>query len=88
MLETTVKQWTQDWKQEGIAEGKAEGIAEGEQHEAVKILLRLLDKKFGPVNQELREIIQTAPLAQVEQWIDSIFQVSSAEALVRGTLTN
>ena len=78
MLEATMTKWTQDWKNAGLVEGRVEG----EQREATKILLRMLEKKFGAVSQDLRVTIQNADLEQTEAWLDNILQAESPEDLI------
>jgi len=53
-------------KQQGLAEGEASGEARGE----ARALLRLLDKRFGPVAQDRRDQIMAADLADLERWFD------------------
>jgi hypothetical protein len=50
-------------------EGKAEGLAEGE----AKVLVRLIEKRFGAISPQLRQLIFAADVATVEEWVERIF---------------
>jgi len=45
-----------------MAEGKAEGKAEA--------LLRVLERRFGPLSAEARNRVTAADVVQVEVWLD------------------
>jgi hypothetical protein len=52
--------------QEFEARGEAKGLAKGE----AKVLIRLLEKRFGPVPISLRERIFASDIASIEAWFD------------------
>jgi len=60
----------QEWMAEGKAEGKAEGEAEGEARGEAKALLRVLERRFGPLSAEARDRVAAADVVQVEAWLD------------------
>jgi hypothetical protein len=74
MLWTFEQSWKDEWRAEGKAEGlvegqakgKAEGLTEGE----AKALVRLLVKRFGPLELSLHTRIQQADLPTIESWFD------------------
>ena len=59
---------------EGEVKGKAEGKAES--------LKRLLVRRFGPLPVWATQRIDAAPIAQLDAWLDGIFDAASVEALI------
>ena len=59
-----------------FAEGKAEGKAED--------LKRLLMRRFGPLPVWATHRIDAAPVAQLDAWLDGIFDAASVEGLIGG----
>jgi len=52
--------WAQHWRQEGQAEGRVEGQAD--------LLLRQLQRRFGPVPEEIKQCVRAAKTEQLETW--------------------
>ena len=52
--------------QEGRQEGRQEGLQEGRQEGACQLLLRLIEGRFGPVDDRLRQQIQALSSEQRE----------------------
>ena len=50
MLEETVLEWTREWKEEGWKKGRQEG--------SLKILLSLLEERFGTLPGEVLEQVK------------------------------
>ena len=71
MLAETVQEWTKQWK--------AEGRQEGRQEEAVKVLRRLVQKKFGnPIMpSHIEEKLAGATLEEIEILTDRILDAQS-----------
>jgi len=65
-------------KAEGMAEGKAEGMAEGK----ASVLKRLAARRFGPLPEWARRRIEVAPVAQLDGWLDGIFDAETLVALI------
>ena len=61
----------------GLARGRAEGVAEGE----AKSLVRLLERRFGPLSDADRERIAEADLDQLDAWIDRVLDAKSLEVV-------
>ena len=74
MLATLAESWKQQWLAEGKAEGEAKGKAEA--------LIRLVEKRFGPLPAGQRERILAAGEVTVEAWLDRLMEVPSLEALL------
>ena len=54
-----------------------EALGEGEQKEAVKLVLRLLNRRFGEVTQSLTEQISQLPVEQVEDLGEALLDLES-----------
>jgi hypothetical protein len=67
MLATRVTEWQQQWRQEGRLEGEA------------KVLLRLLERRFGPVPDAVRERIGAAGLADLDTWIMRVLDAAAID---------
>jgi hypothetical protein len=69
-----------EWKAEGKAEGRAEGKAD--------MLLRLLNRRFGPMPDATVERVLGASDAELNAWADGILDAASAEAVFTGPKPN
>jgi predicted transposase YdaD len=68
---------------EGKAKGEAEGEAKGEAKGKAMTLKRLLKRRFARVPTWAEQRIDAAPEAQVDAWLDAIFDATSVEDLLR-----
>jgi predicted transposase YdaD len=66
-----------------FAEGKARGEAKGEATGKASTLKRLLTRRFGPVPTWAEQRIDTAPVTQLDAWLDNIFDAANLEDLIR-----
>jgi len=82
MLAERVKQWTEEWKAEGMQagrqQGRQEGLEQGLQQGEAALLLRLLTRKFGPIDESIRARVLSADAEQLLVWGERIL---SAETL-------
>ena len=62
----------------GEAKGKTEGKAEGKADD----LKRLLARRFGPLPRWAVARINAAPIAQLDAWLDGIFDAPALDALL------
>ena len=69
MLQQSVIEWRDGWLEEGRQEGE------------VKLLLRLLKKKFGAIPDSIRRRVEMADAEQLLSWEDRILTVQSLEQL-------
>jgi hypothetical protein len=60
----------QEGRQEGRKEGRQEGRKEGRREGEAKLLLRLLEKRFGPLDRVVRDRIATADADLLLEWVD------------------
>jgi hypothetical protein len=68
MLATRMEEWKQQWRREGEAAGRIEGEAKGLAKGEGTLLLRLLERRFGPLTPELRARIAAAEPPALEEW--------------------
>ncbi len=73
MLATQGEAWKQQWK----AEGEAEGIAKGQ----ARTLLRLVDRRFGPVSEAVRARVNGADLDTLDRWLDRVLDAPTLDAV-------
>jgi hypothetical protein len=67
-------QIVKEWTDRAFAEGKAEGVSEGE----AKALLRMLQRRFKKVPDDLRSAIEAVKDAErLTAWIDLAFDARS-----------
>ena len=64
-------------KREGKAEGLAEGLAVGLTKVRAAAILRMLEKRFGPLPAAVVERVHTATTAELDRWIDRIFDATT-----------
>lgn len=93
MLETLGRQWREEWKAEGLAEGLAEGQAQGlAEGQALgqaqgrvagkaESLIRLAERRFGPLAPEQRSRIRAAEEDRLDAWLDGVIEAPDPKAL-------
>ena len=65
--------------EEGKIEGLAEGLEKGRVEEAIRILRRMLNRRFGEIPETFEHLINTANLDDLEIWMDRLIDASSIE---------
>ena len=76
-MQTVMSRLGETWKRQFLAEGRAEGRAEGE----ARALLLLAEQRFGALPTALRERIQGADAASIEEWLGRLLDATSLETL-------
>ena len=66
------------WNEQQLQKGRQQGLQQGRQEGEVKALLRLLEKRFGPVDQVTRDRIAAADADILLEWIG---RFATAESL-------
>ena len=66
---------------EGRVEGEARGLAKGRAEGEAKSLIRLLERRFGPLPAAVRSRIDGADLTQLDAWIDRVLDAKSLDAM-------
>jgi|1186.fasta_scaffold286955_1 hypothetical protein len=61
MLRETVMEWTREWEHQG----------------EVKVLVRLLERKFGALREDVRQRLNTADSDQILDWIERVLAARS-----------
>ncbi|MFB1491024.1 MULTISPECIES: DUF4351 domain-containing protein [unclassified Thiocapsa] len=67
---------------EGEAKGEARGEAKGKVEGKASTLKRLLARRFGPVPAWAERRIDAAEIAQLDVWLDGIFDAANVEDLI------
>ena len=80
MLAERIDSWNERLREESRREGLQEGLQEGE----ARALLRLLEKRFGPVDQGTRDRIATADADLLLEWLDRFPAAESVADVFRG----
>ena len=71
--------------QQGIEQGEIKGKLEGKIEGEAAVLTRLLNKRFGPLDDSTRARLNTATLEQLEHWTDRILDATSVDQVFRDT---
>ena len=86
MLAERVIEWTEEWQQQGvqkgfkkgIEQGIDQGIQQGRQEGEASLLLRLMERRFGSVDEATRHWLQTADAETLLRWVDRLLSAASA----------
>ena len=76
-IEKGLLQGMQQGMQRGLMQGRAEGRLEGEQSGEAKALRRLLQKRFGPLSEDVLARLQAASIDELELWLDRALDTDS-----------
>lgn len=79
MWDRTVQRWQQEFREEGRVLGREEGWKEGEKKGEAKALLRLLERKFGPVDPRTCARIRRAGPDRLLEWVDRVLTAERLE---------
>ena len=69
LMSTVAEAWVREGEARGRAEGKAQGKAE--------TLLRLLQRRFGPVPERVRARVAVGSAAEIDAWFDALLDAQS-----------
>ncbi|WP_242518278.1 hypothetical protein [Halochromatium roseum] len=64
-----------------IEQGREQGIEQGIEQGKAEMLLRLMERKFGPADARLRQQIQEADAETLLEWSDRILTAETPEAV-------
>ncbi len=67
----------EQWK----AEGKVEGMVLGQRDGQARSLIRLLEKRFGPVPEAVRARVTAAEIDVLDQWLDRVLDAPTLDAV-------
>jgi predicted transposase YdaD len=65
---------------QGLAEGEAKGLAEGEVRGLSEALLRLIQRRHGPVSEALAQRLRAASVADLDRWLDAVLDAPDISA--------
>jgi len=68
-------------EQKGIAIGEQKGIAIGKAEGKAVSLLTIIQLKFGPLSDEIKERIEAAPEADLDTWLQRVLFVGTLDEL-------
>jgi len=66
---------------EGLTQGWAQGRTEGRIEGGAKMLVRLVEKRFGVVSPQLRQRIFSADGATLEAWVERAFDAPDLQSV-------
>jgi hypothetical protein len=75
--ERIMQKWTQTYFDQGKAEGRTEGRIEG----GAKMLVRVIEKRFGVVPPQLRQRIFSADAATLETWVERLLDAPDLQSV-------
>jgi len=70
------QEWIEEGRQEGRLQGRQEGRQEGEARGEVKVILRLLNRRCGPLSNATAARIKALPLGQLESLAEVLLDFS------------
>ena len=77
--------WTQTYidqgKAEGLTQGRTEGLTKGRIEGGAKILISLLEKRFGSVSPLLRQRIFSADVPTLEEWVERVLDAPDLQSV-------
>ena len=79
MLAERVIEWTEEWEQQGIKKGIEKGIQKGE----ATLLLRLMELRFGSLDETTRNRLQNADAETLLKWGERLLVADSVEDVLR-----
>ena len=83
LMGTAAQAWLEQGKAEGKAEGLAEGEAKGKSRGQIDILIRMLDRRFGPLPPEAVGRVRAGSPEEIVNWADAVLDAPNLEAVFR-----
>ena len=72
MLAERVMTWTQEWMEQGMQKGE------------IKLLRRMLNRRFGPLPAWVDKRLEQAGEAELEAWADRVLECGSLDEVFGG----
>ncbi|WP_347331314.1 DUF4351 domain-containing protein [Marinimicrobium locisalis] len=69
--------------EKGLEQGRAQGLAQGRQQKAAALLIRFLEKRFGPLDEAVRKRVGNASVQDIENWSDQVLEAGSVEEVFK-----
>ena len=83
MLAEHVKEWTQEWLEQGLQQGREQGREQGLQQGRAQMLLRQVERKFGPLVETERQRILNASPDTLLEWAERLLSADGWEEVVK-----
>ncbi|MBF0180115.1 MAG: DUF4351 domain-containing protein [Magnetococcales bacterium] len=64
-----------------MRKGREEGMREGMREGKVEILLRIMQRRFGPIPDDIRQRVTSAQTVELDAWSENIFDADSPQAV-------
>ena len=75
---TSVEQlYSEKWMQQGMQQGMQRGLMQGRAEGEAYALRRLLQKRFGPLSDDVLARLQAASIDELELWLDRALDADS-----------
>ena len=75
---TSVEQlYSEKWMQQGMQQGMQRGLMQGRAEGEAYALRRLLQKRFGPLSEDVLARLQAASIDELELWLDRALDADS-----------
>ncbi|NCC41219.1 MAG: Rpn family recombination-promoting nuclease/putative transposase [Gammaproteobacteria bacterium] len=82
IMQTFIDRYIEQGRQQGIDIGKQQGIDIGQQQGEARMLLRQIERRFGPPPEAVRQRILGADSESLLRWSDRILSAESLEAVL------
>ncbi len=79
MLSERIEKWSQELRAEGIVEGIAKGEAKGKAEGKMEVFIRLYEKKFASLPQDIRARLMSSDANAIESLIESLMFAANPE---------
>ena len=85
LAEALISRGRAEGETKGRADGEARGRAKGEVRGRASTLNRLLEHKFGRVPSPVRKRVRSAPVHELDAWLDAVLDAPTLEAVFEDT---
>ena len=80
-MQTFIDRYIEQGIRQGMEQGIEQGIEQGKRQGEAELLLRQLERKFGPASATLRQRIQEADAETLLEWSERILTAQTPEAV-------
>jgi len=81
IMQTFIDRYIEQGIRQGMEQGIEQGIEQGKRQGEAEVLLRQLERKFGPASATLRQRIQEADAETLLHWSERILTADTPEAV-------
>jgi hypothetical protein len=76
---TIAEQLKAEGREQGLAQGLEKGLAQGQR----ALVLRLLERRFGPLDEGTRARVERAAVHELERWAEQLLTAATLEDALR-----